>query len=124
VIGVTTLAVNWGFASAQRKSDALLDDRATEPVPEAHKHQGAVLASGDARLSTLISPNLLAEMANSAHQCRNVHGAFAINGPLPDGIRLILRREFESHALFQQVSRPVPACCSEDLEGLVIPWVG
>jgi ATP-dependent DNA helicase RecQ len=25
------------------------------------------------------------EMANSAHQCRNVHGAFAINGPVPQG---------------------------------------
>jgi ATP-dependent DNA helicase RecQ len=25
------------------------------------------------------------EMANSAHQCRNVHGAFAITGPVPQG---------------------------------------
>jgi ATP-dependent DNA helicase RecQ len=25
------------------------------------------------------------EMANSAHQCRNVHGAFAITGPIPPG---------------------------------------
>ena len=25
------------------------------------------------------------EMANSAHQCRNVHGAFAITGPVPEG---------------------------------------
>jgi ATP-dependent DNA helicase RecQ len=25
------------------------------------------------------------EMANSAHQCRNVHGAFAITGPVPPG---------------------------------------
>jgi ATP-dependent DNA helicase RecQ len=25
------------------------------------------------------------EMANSAHQCRNVHGAFAVTGPVPQG---------------------------------------
>jgi len=25
------------------------------------------------------------EMANSAHQCRNVHGAFTITGPIPSG---------------------------------------
>jgi ATP-dependent DNA helicase RecQ len=30
------------------------------------------------------SPTQL-EMANSAHQCRNVHGAFAITGPVPQG---------------------------------------
>jgi ATP-dependent DNA helicase RecQ len=30
------------------------------------------------------------EMANSAHQCRNVHGAFAITGPvLPGGVLLV-----------------------------------
>ena len=25
------------------------------------------------------------EMANSAHQCRNVHGAFTVTGPVPAG---------------------------------------
>ena len=25
------------------------------------------------------------EMANSAHQCRNVHGAFTLTGPIPHG---------------------------------------
>jgi ATP-dependent DNA helicase RecQ len=30
------------------------------------------------------------EMTNSAHQCRNVHGAFAIKGPVPqDGVLLV-----------------------------------
>jgi ATP-dependent DNA helicase RecQ len=30
------------------------------------------------------------EMANSAHQCRNVHGAFAITGPVPqEGVLLV-----------------------------------
>jgi ATP-dependent DNA helicase RecQ len=30
------------------------------------------------------------EMANSAHQCRNVHGAFAITGPVPQGAVLLV----------------------------------
>jgi ATP-dependent DNA helicase RecQ len=29
-------------------------------------------------------------MANSAHQCRNVHGAFAITGPVPQGAVLLV----------------------------------
>ena len=30
------------------------------------------------------------EMANTAHQCRNVHGAFAITGPVPqEGVLLV-----------------------------------
>jgi ATP-dependent DNA helicase RecQ len=30
------------------------------------------------------------EMANSAHQCRNVHGAFAVTGPVPPGGALLV----------------------------------
>ena len=30
------------------------------------------------------------EMANSAHQCRNVHGAFAITGPIPQDAVLLV----------------------------------
>jgi ATP-dependent DNA helicase RecQ len=30
------------------------------------------------------------EMANSAHQCRNVHGAFAVTGPVPPGGALLI----------------------------------
>ena len=33
---------------------------------------------------------LQADLANSAHQCRNVHGAFTISGPLPDGPVLLV----------------------------------
>ncbi|HWJ53965.1 MAG TPA: helicase-related protein [Propionibacteriaceae bacterium] len=53
------------------------------------------------------------EMGNSAHQCRNVHGAFAVTGPVPPGGALLVDDSADSKwtltivgALLRRLPRP------------------
>ena len=59
------------------------------------------------------------EMANSAHQCRNVHGAFAITGPVPEGGVLLVDDSADSKWTLTVVG----ALLRQTGAGLVYPLV-